>query len=510
MSDGDRQGPVRVTVWGENVHERAEERRARAVSAWDARRDRRRRGRAAGRAGARAHRDARGARARAHPGRAGRHGRADLVGTRQPTRRSTTPSWTACTTRCSAAWGCSPCTRPTTRRSSAACSAHRAACGGGTTASASWCGPWTPAHPIAAGVPQPIVIDAHEMYGEHFDIPAPDELVFISSFAGGEVFRGGCCFRRGAGRIFYFSPGDQEYPIYHHPDVQRVIANAVEWAAPRRASGVPSPAASSPRAAGSRTRARDDDPAGAGAARGRDRRRVGGPAASRRLRGASGRARRGDRRARGARSRGARRPVRGGAPRRSLGGPARGGRPGRSQRRGADLHACADRDRRARARHARALGEADRAHGDRGALDGRGGAEGRSRPRRRLQPSPAGRHPEAQGGHRRRPAGAAVLRQGVVASPHRDTDPGQLVHAGRSGRRRAARRHRRARARLLAVPARQPRRQRRERVDLRPSRQLGLRLEPHSRPSRGRPARRPSTSRTSPPCSCAWRTGPRC
>jgi trehalose utilization protein len=94
---------------------------------------------------------------------------------------------------------------------------------------------WTvdPAHPIAAGVAQPIVIDAHEMYGEHFDIPAPDELVFVSSFAGGEVFRGGCCFRRGVGRIFYFSPGDQDYPIYHHPDVQRVIANAVQWAAPR-------------------------------------------------------------------------------------------------------------------------------------------------------------------------------------------------------------------------------------------------------------------------------------
>jgi trehalose utilization protein len=93
---------------------------------------------------------------------------------------------------------------------------------------------WTvdPAHPIAAGVPQPIVIEAHEMYGEPFGIPAPDELVFVSSFAGGEVFRGGCCFRRGAGRIFYFSPGDQDYPIYHHADVRRVIANAIGWALP--------------------------------------------------------------------------------------------------------------------------------------------------------------------------------------------------------------------------------------------------------------------------------------
>jgi trehalose utilization protein len=93
---------------------------------------------------------------------------------------------------------------------------------------------WTvdPAHPIAAGVPQPIVIDAQEMYGEPFDIPAPDELVFISSFAGGEVFRGGCCYRRGRGRLFYFSPGDQDYPVYHHPDIRRVLANAVLWAAP--------------------------------------------------------------------------------------------------------------------------------------------------------------------------------------------------------------------------------------------------------------------------------------
>ena len=91
---------------------------------------------------------------------------------------------------------------------------------------------WTvdPTHPIAQGVPHPIVIDQQEMYGEFFDIPAPDELVFISSFSGGEVFRSGCTFRRGHGRIFYFSPGDQDFPVYHHPDVRRVIANGVRWA----------------------------------------------------------------------------------------------------------------------------------------------------------------------------------------------------------------------------------------------------------------------------------------
>ena len=100
---------------------------------------------------------------------------------------------------------------------------------------------WTvsPSHPIAAGVPSPMILDEHEMYGEHFDIPPPDELIFISSFSGGEVFRSGCTFTRGRGRIFYFSPGDQAYPVYHHPHVRRVIANAVGWAAPCEPSSEP-------------------------------------------------------------------------------------------------------------------------------------------------------------------------------------------------------------------------------------------------------------------------------
>ena len=91
---------------------------------------------------------------------------------------------------------------------------------------------WTvaPSHPIARGVPPVFVIPQQEMYGEYFDIPAPDELVFLSSFSGGEVFRGGCCFRRGRGRIFYFSPGHETYPVYRQPEVRRVIANGVLWA----------------------------------------------------------------------------------------------------------------------------------------------------------------------------------------------------------------------------------------------------------------------------------------
>lgn len=90
----------------------------------------------------------------------------------------------------------------------------------------------SPAHPIARGLPECIELEQTEMYGEFFDIPTPDELVFISSFDGGEVFRSGCCFTRGRGRIFYFRPGHETYPIYHHPHVQQVIINACRWAAP--------------------------------------------------------------------------------------------------------------------------------------------------------------------------------------------------------------------------------------------------------------------------------------
>jgi len=108
---------------------------------------------------------------------------------------------------------------------------------------------WTvnPGHPIAAGLPQPIVIEHQEMYGEFFDIPPPDALVFISSFAGGEVFRSGCCYTRGAGRLFYFGPGDQEFPVYHQPEVQRVIANAAVWCAGgTRGNDVPAERGGSP------------------------------------------------------------------------------------------------------------------------------------------------------------------------------------------------------------------------------------------------------------------------
>ncbi|WP_273129278.1 ThuA domain-containing protein [Bacillus weihaiensis] len=89
-----------------------------------------------------------------------------------------------------------------------------------------------PSHPIAEGVGEYIELEKEEMYGEHFDIPAPDELIFTSWFEGGEIFRSGCTFKRGNGKVFYFRPGHETYPTYHNEQIQRVIKNGVNYVAP--------------------------------------------------------------------------------------------------------------------------------------------------------------------------------------------------------------------------------------------------------------------------------------
>jgi trehalose utilization protein len=89
-----------------------------------------------------------------------------------------------------------------------------------------------PSHPIAQGLGDNFVLPNEEMYGERFDIPTPDKLVFVSWFEGGEVFRSGCCWDRGYGKIFYFRPGHETYPTFYDANVQKVITNGVRWAAP--------------------------------------------------------------------------------------------------------------------------------------------------------------------------------------------------------------------------------------------------------------------------------------
>lgn len=89
-----------------------------------------------------------------------------------------------------------------------------------------------PSHPIAEGLPEYIELEQEETYGERFEVPTPDELVFISWFSGGEVFRSGCCYKRGLGKVFYFRPGHEAYPVYYNKNIIRVLKNAIEWAKP--------------------------------------------------------------------------------------------------------------------------------------------------------------------------------------------------------------------------------------------------------------------------------------
>ncbi len=97
-----------------------------------------------------------------------------------------------------------------------------------------FCRVWTatPSHPIAAGIPQYFELEEEEMYGEPFDIPKPDDTIFMSWYRGGELFRSGCTWTRGYGRIFYFQPGHETSPNYHNPYVQKIIDQGIHWAAP--------------------------------------------------------------------------------------------------------------------------------------------------------------------------------------------------------------------------------------------------------------------------------------
>ncbi|RKF17453.1 trehalose utilization protein ThuA [Alginatibacterium sediminis] len=95
-----------------------------------------------------------------------------------------------------------------------------------------------PGHPIVQGIDKYIELPHTEMYGEPFAVPNPDEVIFISNFAGGEVFRSGLVYRRGNGKIFYFRPGHETYPIYYDANIKRVLKNAVKWAQPEGSSWI--------------------------------------------------------------------------------------------------------------------------------------------------------------------------------------------------------------------------------------------------------------------------------
>ncbi len=98
-----------------------------------------------------------------------------------------------------------------------------------------------PTHPIAEGVEDGFLLEDEEMYGEAFGIPTPDEIVFMGWFDGGEVFRSGCTWKRGSGKIFYFQPGHETNPSYRNENVQKILKNAIRWACPEKRFSLPCP-----------------------------------------------------------------------------------------------------------------------------------------------------------------------------------------------------------------------------------------------------------------------------
>ncbi len=88
-----------------------------------------------------------------------------------------------------------------------------------------------PEHPIAAGVPPIFEIPHTEMYDEPFHVPEPDEVILEERWAGGEWFRSGPLWTLGKGKVFYFRPGHETYPVFEHEAVLRILRNAVRWLA---------------------------------------------------------------------------------------------------------------------------------------------------------------------------------------------------------------------------------------------------------------------------------------
>jgi len=86
-----------------------------------------------------------------------------------------------------------------------------------------------PNHPIAAGLPLKWDVSQTEMYDEPFHVPKPDAVVFEERWDKGEHFRSGCVWNVGKGRVFYFRPGHETFPVFKQAEPLRVVENAARW-----------------------------------------------------------------------------------------------------------------------------------------------------------------------------------------------------------------------------------------------------------------------------------------
>ncbi len=89
-----------------------------------------------------------------------------------------------------------------------------------------------PDHPLAIGV-EPFTLPRSIMYAEPFAVPEPESVVFVSHWGEGQTFRSGMTWTVDQGRVAYFRPGHDQFPVLFHPQVRQVITNAVLWASPK-------------------------------------------------------------------------------------------------------------------------------------------------------------------------------------------------------------------------------------------------------------------------------------
>ncbi len=88
-------------------------------------------------------------------------------------------------------------------------------------------------HPIVSGLPAVFELPQTEMYSEPFHVPEPDEVILEERWATGEWFRSGMVWNIGKGKVFYFRPGHETYPVFKEKPVLQILENAVRWLAPR-------------------------------------------------------------------------------------------------------------------------------------------------------------------------------------------------------------------------------------------------------------------------------------
>ena len=86
-----------------------------------------------------------------------------------------------------------------------------------------------PDHPAVSGVPARFDIAATEMYDEPFHVPEPDAVILEETWDGGERFRSLCVWKVGEGRVVYFRPGHEIYPVYKQAEPLKILANTARW-----------------------------------------------------------------------------------------------------------------------------------------------------------------------------------------------------------------------------------------------------------------------------------------